>query len=71
LKKSSYNQSIKYIGVAIQMGATIALCNYLGALADGYFQTVWIESAGTFFGIVASMALVITQVIRDSKSQQN
>jgi len=51
------------------MGATIALCNYLGALADGYFQTVWIESTGTFFGIVASMALVITQVIRDSKSQ--
>ncbi len=53
------------------MGATIALCNYLGSWADGYFQTNWIESAATFFGIVASMALVITQVIRDSKSQQN
>jgi hypothetical protein len=71
LKKNTYNQSIKYIGVAIQMGATIALCNYLGSWADGYFQTNWIESAATFFGIVASMALVITQVIRDSKSQQN
>jgi hypothetical protein len=71
LKKNIYNQSIKYIGVAIQMGATIALCNYLGTWADGRFQTDWIESAATFFGIVASMALVITQVIRDSKSQQN
>jgi hypothetical protein len=71
LKKNTYNQSIKYIGVAIQMGVTIALCNYLGSWADGRFQTDWIESAATFFGIVASMALVITQVIRDSKSQQN
>ena len=53
------------------MGVTIALCNYLGSWADGYFQTDWIESAATFFGVVAAMALVITQVIRDSKSQQN
>lgn len=53
------------------MGATIALCNYLGSWADGRFQTNWIENAATIFGVVASMALVIIQVIRDSKSQQN
>ena len=50
------------------MALTIALCNYAGSWAAERYQAPWIEPALTLFGIFASMALVIIQVIRDSKS---
>ncbi len=50
------------------MALTIALCNYLGGWAAIRYETEWIEPALTLFGIFASMALVILQVIRDSKN---
>ena len=68
LKKNRYNKAIKYSGVAAQMALTIALCNYAGSWATIRYQADWIEPALTLFGIFASMALVIIQVIRDSKS---
>jgi uncharacterized membrane protein YfcA len=68
LKKNRYNKAIKYSGVAAQMALTIALCNYAGSWAAARYQADWIEPALTLFGIFASMALVIIQVIRDSKS---
>jgi uncharacterized membrane protein YfcA len=68
LKKNRYNKAIKYSGVAAQMALTIALCNYAGSWAAIRYQADWIEPALTLFGIFASMALVIIQVIRDSKS---
>ena len=68
LKKKRYNKAIKYSGIAAQMALTIALCNYAGSWAAARYQADWIEPALTLFGIFASMALVIIQVIRDSKS---
>lgn len=68
MKKKNFTSAVKYTGVAAQMAVTIALCNYLGGWAAVRYKIVWIEPALTLFGIFASMALVILQVIRDSKN---
>jgi hypothetical protein len=68
LKKKNFTSAIKYTGVAAQMALTIALCNYLGGWVAVRYEIEWIEPALTLFGIFSSMALVILQVIRDSKN---
>lgn len=65
-KKSNKSPSkfIRFTSIAIQMGGTIFLGNYLGKWLDIKFSKDFWETTITLISVFASMCLVISQVIK-------
>ena len=65
-KKSNKSPSkfIRFTSIAIQMGGTIFLGNYLGKWLDIKFSKDFWETTITLISVFASMYLVISQVIK-------
>lgn len=64
-KKSPLKNWAKFSGIAIQMGATIFVCAWIGKKLDANYNssdTNWFTLGFVLFGIVASMYLVIKQL---------
>ena len=65
-KKSNKSPSkfIRFTSIALQMGGTIFLGNYLGKWLDIKFSKDFWETTITLISVFASMYLVISQVIK-------
>lgn len=66
---SPMSKFARFSTVGIQMGVIIALFTWLGTWLDGKYQTKtpWWTIGLSLFGVVAGLVLVIREVIKMSK----
>lgn len=62
---------LRFTATAFQMGATIWLGNLIGVWLDKKHQTTYLENTITLLAVFISMYLVISQVLKISKDNNN
>lgn len=68
-ERKGFSKFARFSSLGIQMGATIAICTWLGVWLDKKFQSenaYWTLGL-TLFGVFAGLYLVIRDVIKMSK----
>lgn len=62
----------RFSSLGIQMGAIIALFTWLGTYLDGKYQVnpPWWTIGLSLFGVIASLTLVIREVMKMSKEDE-
>ena len=76
-QRQKLNIYLQYSGIGFQMMGAIAICAYLGYLADEYFelQKPILTIIGMFFGLGSSLYLTIKSLKqlseREKKSREN
>lgn len=71
-ERDSLSKFARFSSLGIQMGATIAICTWLGVWLDKKFQSenaYWTLGL-TLFGVFAGLYLVIRDVIKMSKEDE-
>ena len=70
-EKSNLSKFARFSSVGIQMGATIGLCTWLGTWLDGKYntKTPWWTLGLMLFGVFAGLVLVIKEVLKMSKEE--
>jgi ATP synthase protein I len=68
---SSYRDVGPYLGLGIQLAATIVICFFIGRWLDGLFNTTpWLMVLGAIFGAAAGLYNFIKTVIQLGKKQK-
>lgn len=70
-QKKQLNPYLRFTSTAFQMGATIYLGNALGKWVDVKFMTSFWESIITLVSIFVAIYLVISQVLKLSKDNND
>ncbi len=62
----------RFSSAGIQMGIIIALFTWLGTWLDGKYQTKtpWFTIGLSLFGVIASLVIIIREVIQMSKDDE-
>ena len=70
---SSMSKFARFSSIGIQMGVIIALFTWLGTYLDGKYQTKtpWWTIGLSLFGVVAGLVLVIREVMKMSREDEN
>lgn len=70
--KPKFSAYVKYSAIGMQMAVIIALFTYLGSYLDtkNPGQTPWWTLGLSLFGVIASLVLVIKEVIRMSNRDE-
>ena len=68
-KKKEFNRYLRFSSLGVQMGASIAFFTWLGTYLDEKqnSQTQWWTIGLSLFGVIASLLLVIREVIKLNK----
>ena len=68
-KKKQLNRYLRFSSLGVQMGASIAFFTWLGTYLDEKqnSQTPWWTVGLSLFGVIASLILVIREVIKLNK----
>jgi F0F1-type ATP synthase assembly protein I len=69
-KEKKVSSFARFSSLGIQMGVVIAFFTWLGTFLDDYYKlkTPWWTIALSLFGVIASLYLVIKEVIRMEKN---
>ncbi len=69
-KEKKVSSFARFSSIGIQMGVIIAFFTWLGTFMDAYFnlKTPWWTISLSLFGVMASLYLVIKEVIRMEKN---
>ncbi|WP_055444077.1 AtpZ/AtpI family protein [Lacinutrix himadriensis] len=62
---------LRFTSTAFQMGGTIWLGNVLGKWLDVKYQTTYLENTITLLAVFIAMYLVISQVLKISKDNED
>jgi F0F1-type ATP synthase assembly protein I len=70
--KKNQSKFVRFSSLGIQMGAIIALFTWLGTYLDKIYinQTPWWTIGLSLFGVIASLAIVIRDVIKMGKEDE-
>ena len=67
--RNSPNKYVRFTSVAFTMGATIFLGNLLGKWLDAHYEKEFWETTVTLLSVFISIYMVIAQVIKVSKEE--
>ena len=70
--KKNQSKFVRFSALGIQMGAIIALFTWLGTYLDARYnsKTPWWTIGLSLFGVIASLTLIILEVIKMSKEDE-
>jgi ATP synthase protein I len=71
-EKRKMSTFARFSSAGIQMGIIIALFTWLGTWLDGKYQTKtpWFTIGLSLFGVIASLVIIIREVIQMSKDDE-
>jgi len=72
LEKRKMSTFARFSSAGIQMGIIIALFTWLGTWLDGKYhtKTPWFTIGLSLFGVIASLVIIIREVIQMSKDDE-
>jgi uncharacterized membrane protein YfcA len=70
-KKNQPSKWLYFVTIPSQMGAVIFIFSILGTKADEYYQTTYLKSALTLFGVFLALYQVIRKVQQISKEDED
>jgi len=70
--KKNQSKFVRFSALGIQMGVIIALFTWLGTYLDARYnsKTPWWTIGLSLFGVIASLSLIILEVIKMSKEDE-
>ncbi|MEY3237943.1 MAG: hypothetical protein RI883_2044 [Bacteroidota bacterium] len=70
--KKNQSKFVRFSALGIQMGVIIALFTWLGTYLDSKYitKTPWWTIGLSLFGVIASLTLIILEVIKMSKEDE-